>query len=154
MLNPGWGATNYAAGSDGVFYQDSKMALKDITDGTSNTLMLGERAWELTRPTGNPVACAAGNLFAVNYHNGQLTIRNGLGGGAVGINDIVANNCLFGFSSLHKGGAQFVLADGSVRFLSENIDQKFTPAASAGAYIGSTYTRLLSRYDGEPVGEF
>ena len=45
-----------------------------------------------------------------------------------------------GFKSQHKGGAQFVLVDGSVQFLSENID-----------YI--TYNRLGDRRDGGPLGE-
>ena len=45
-----------------------------------------------------------------------------------------------GFKSQHKGGAQFVLVDGSVQFLSETID-----------YI--TYNRLGDRRDGGPLGE-
>ena len=45
-----------------------------------------------------------------------------------------------GFKSAHKGGAQFVLCDGSVQFLSENID-----------YI--TFQRLGDRRDGEPLAE-
>ncbi|MDE0819292.1 MAG: DUF1559 domain-containing protein, partial [Pirellulaceae bacterium] len=44
------------------------------------------------------------------------------------------------FKSQHKGGAQFVLVDGSVQFLSENID-----------YV--TYNRLGDRRDGGPLGE-
>jgi len=44
------------------------------------------------------------------------------------------------FKSRHKGGAQFVLVDGSVQFLSENID-----------YV--TYNRLGDRRDGGPLGE-
>ncbi len=45
-----------------------------------------------------------------------------------------------GFKSAHKGGAQFVLCDGSVQFLTENID-----------YI--TYQRLGDRRDGQPLPE-
>ena len=45
------------------------------------------------------------------------------------------------FSSDHPSGAQFVFCDGSVHFLSENID-----------YV--TYQRLGDRRDGQPVGDF
>jgi prepilin-type processing-associated H-X9-DG protein len=46
-----------------------------------------------------------------------------------------------GYSSQHTGGAQFVFADGSVRFLSENIDLK-------------TYANLGHREDLSALQEF
>ncbi|MHC4878341.1 MAG: DUF1559 family PulG-like putative transporter [Planctomycetota bacterium] len=46
-----------------------------------------------------------------------------------------------GFSSWHIGGAQFLLADGSVRFISENVDN-------------TTYINLSRRSDGQTIGQF
>ncbi|MSR58482.1 MAG: DUF1559 domain-containing protein [Planctomycetaceae bacterium] len=46
-----------------------------------------------------------------------------------------------GFKSQHTGGAHFLLADGSARFLSDNVNY-------------TTYQRMGDRRDGEPVGEF
>jgi type II secretory pathway pseudopilin PulG len=46
-----------------------------------------------------------------------------------------------GFSSWHNGCAQFVLGDGSIRFLSENIDP-------------TIFTNLMRRSDGATLGEF
>lgn len=46
-----------------------------------------------------------------------------------------------GFGSMHPGGANFLLGDGSVRFLSNNIDV-------------STYRNLGRIADGNPIGEF
>ena len=45
------------------------------------------------------------------------------------------------FKSRHPGGAQFVLCDGSVRFITENID-----------YMN--FQRLGDRRDGEPIEPF
>ena len=47
----------------------------------------------------------------------------------------------FGFKSRHTGGAQFLFGDGSVHFLSENIDH-------------GTYNNLGAKSDGNTVGEF
>jgi len=70
-------------------------------------------------------------------------------GGSSRINNPAVINCnswnnwttSMGFKSRHPGGAQFVLADGAVRFIDENIDFR-------------TYNRLGDRRDGEVVTEF
>jgi len=53
-----------------------------------------------------------------------------------------------GFSSQHVGGAHFLLCDGSVRFISENI------ATGPPYAAGSTYQNLATRNDGRVLGEF
>ena len=142
----------------GTFYNLSRVRFRDFTDGSSNTLIVGER----------DKRCGAGSWIGN---------RAPLGGGTHGadftfgkvskiINDPVnagSNNCTDGFSSKHVGGAQFLLGDGSVRFISENIDSK--PAANNrinrdGAMNAADINRcglyqlLGIRDDGKVIGEF
>jgi prepilin-type N-terminal cleavage/methylation domain-containing protein/prepilin-type processing-associated H-X9-DG protein len=107
----------------GIFYRNSATRFADILDGTSNTVMIGERAWAnangiwagainnavILRGKQNPCPGSgasfypAGVLVQAHGHlNSATTDTDG------GLDD---------FSSLHSAGSNFVFADGSVRFL-------------------------------------
>ena len=144
----------------GVAWQNSKCTIAMITDGTSNTLMAGERAWKFNNLT--PGAATALGFSSVTsgaggMKQGQL---GALGLPYNGINYTAANQVhqSRAFSSPHVGGAHFVLCDGSVRFISENIDYNFVTVPSGtltnGAWIDSTFERLCGKSDGQTVGDF
>lgn len=120
--------------------------IRDILDGTSNTIAVGERAFKL-----NNVTLRAGVVYGQNgdtdNHNRQGQVYT-MAAGRWKMNDTCAD-CGRGFSSLHEGGAQFLLADGSVRFISENIDHN-----NANANVDSTYDRLIAIADDQAIGEF
>lgn len=138
--------------ADGVFNTNSKYRFRDVTDGLSTTIFLGERAWQLENF----------NLFAsiALIQDGHVGSQNdwGLaeshGGGEQPINCVSPGNCRRGFSSLHKGGSQFLMGDGAVRFISENIDHNNDVGTGNAYLVNSTYERLLGRDDGQVVGEF
>lgn len=85
--------------------------LKDILDGTSNTFVVGEAmpGWSQWNWWYNPNACTATCAIPLNR---VLKVPKSIGDWP--------NN--YGFASRHTGGGNFALADGSVRFISENTD--------------------------------
>ena len=157
--NPVEGTT----GSTGAFFRDSRTALRDVTDGSSNTIICGERAWRM-----GAVRMSAGTLLAVRDANGTGPSAQDAGPAwnqgmmtIVGTTRWPMNPVLTGpnvaqcqsFSSLHTGGAQFLMGDGAVRFISENIDHKNT-FVGANWPIDSTFESLIGIADGLTVGEF
>ena len=116
---------------DGMFYHNSKVRIRDITDGTTNTYMVGERrtkavdGWYSTWP----------GMVA----EGEEAFQRILGVSDHVPNDPVAH--FDDFSSLHTGGTQFVMGDGSCRFISESIDK-------------GVYQALATIQGGEVIGEF
>lgn len=132
---------------DGVFYPRSSTQFRDITDGTTNTIFIVE-----TRDEGAPVwidggaAAVAGRRFdaanppsyagpenSINYNPYYQSERDPDG------NKLYQSlDSLYGPSSMHPGGAFHLLGDGSVRYISENINV-------------TTYDALCSRAGGEVV---
>jgi prepilin-type N-terminal cleavage/methylation domain-containing protein/prepilin-type processing-associated H-X9-DG protein len=125
-------------GRPGVLYELSRVRLTDITDGTSNTLMLGERINQPDTGLGAFTSgwygqLATGSAYPPNSIPHLETI------GFIPINfDRKYPYC---YSSYHTGGAQFALCDGSVHFISQSIDS-------------ATYEALGSRSGGEVLGDF
>ncbi|PQO31418.1 prepilin-type cleavage/methylation domain-containing protein [Blastopirellula marina] len=149
----GWSGPGAANAPTGIFWRNSRIGMRDITDGTSNTIAIGERSWRLNNPAGTQFVCDAAIAIGTAHNNEQLTIRHVLAGGAVRIN-FTNNECKYGFSSRHPGGAMFVLCDGSVRFIPETIDHTPTASGSSGSFNNSTFEKLLSRDDGQPIGSY
>lgn len=140
---------------NGVLMRDSKIKIRDITDGTTNTILVAEAV--KYRFLWDP------NLYG-RPHGGQGTADSGLALMRIGRRKMnppdIASNVVKREStgSFHEGGAQFVLGDGSVRFISENIshtDQSYNTnqlAARRAAY--GIWQKLWDREDGQVVGEF
>ncbi len=82
---------------------------RDVTDGLSNTLMIGESTNSISNHTG----------FWGHFNHTTGTCAQPINNDNGNRGDWGQN---YSFHSLHTGGAQFTLADGAVKFLSENID--------------------------------
>lgn len=131
---------------DGVFFGDSKIALSDIHDGTSHTIMIGERPPSADFWWGWWYACSGqdgtgapdvllgaaetnpGGPFGYVCAPGPFSFSPGR----------ITNNCdAFKYWSLHHGGSHFMMADKSVHFFSYSA--------------ASVLPALATRSSGEPA---
>lgn len=136
--------------------EQARIGFRDITDGSSNTILIGERAWTVVAT--DVGGAAAANAFVVRNEDGETSSRDmGAVLGVAGetrINRDDNGRVWEGFSSNHPGGAQFGFADGSVHFISETIPTTLHGGSTSDvANAGSTHTfgRLVARNDGQPL---
>jgi prepilin-type processing-associated H-X9-DG protein len=114
---------------DGVLYLDSKVRFTDVIDGTSNTLMVGERppsadgliGWWYAG-WGQEKDGSADSVLGVNELNKYSLTRGICPPGPYEFSPgKVDNQCdVFHYWSLHRGGANFLMVDGSVHFIGYN----------------------------------
>lgn len=115
----------------GMFFHNSAIRFSQVSDGLTNTLMVGERK---TKAKDDWYSTWNG----VVLDGEEASVR------VVGTTDHTPNNPanhFDDFSSYHVGGAIFALGDGSVRFIGENLDH-------------TLYQHLATKSGGEVVGEF
>jgi prepilin-type N-terminal cleavage/methylation domain-containing protein/prepilin-type processing-associated H-X9-DG protein len=133
-------ASTHGGGSFGV---NSKHNFRDYRDGMSQTIMVGERM-STGLINGNPRGTEG---LVAGPNPGEYAVVGGTGNAVVGSGAAAAflpnsNGTGTGaFSSRHAGGAQFLLGDGSVRLISENIN-------------AVTYQSISTTAGGETANEF
>lgn len=113
---------------NGAFYHNSSTSFAEFRDGTSSTIVVGERSFSTGESTWIGAPIEGLEAFAR----------------IVGVADHPPNSDSAHFddySSLHTGGAHFLFGDGTVRFLSEDIHEP-------------TWKALHTRGGGEVVNEF
>jgi prepilin-type N-terminal cleavage/methylation domain-containing protein len=127
--------------ANGMFYISSSVRFRDVTDGLSNTISVSE----VIDSGGEATLLGGGgsdrkHCFSGGADSNPPTEMSEYLIAAEG-NDPINAYTEEAAGSYHVGGAHFLLSDGSVRFLSENIHMP-------------TYQALSTRAGGETIGEF
>ena len=158
---------NGVMASSGVLVPNKSISFADISDGTTNTLMLGEQSDFARDAAGNKIDLRSSNshgawvgstgsdtpgngawfctsfqtwnITTVRYPINFLDATAAQAGGASGLGPQDGANRPV--QSIHPGGANVVLSDGSVRFLGASIDY-------------TLLTNLANRNDGNELGDF
>jgi prepilin-type processing-associated H-X9-DG protein len=162
--SPNWVPNKDICDSNGIFFGDSQISNRQITDGTSKTFIIGERdaycqsaTWIGARnpPNGSEMHSS---LWAMAHVTNSITLNYP--------STLGYNTCTEGFSSAHPGGAFFAFCDGSVRWIDDDVsfDQALnSPTCTAsktsalrcrpqiGTRVIGVYQRMAWRDDEVPI---
>jgi prepilin-type N-terminal cleavage/methylation domain-containing protein/prepilin-type processing-associated H-X9-DG protein len=131
---------------EGIFFGDSRINMAHITDGTSNTFMVGECYWDTFSQDGNQMDFWYIGSPQVDPWPNATEFSEFVGSTGVPYNARLIPSTSgyvkeLSFASFHPGGAMFCFGDGSVKFVSYTINNVI-------------YQALGSRDKGEVVSNF
>lgn len=128
---------------NGMFYYNGSTRIRDITDGTSNTIAAGERSWDgLVHPViGNGSVGRIGSIWFGNLQGNRHDVISWCDP-LLMTDQRINGDHPNAFSSMHFGGCHFLFADGSVHYVSENID-------NSGSFCALSTIR-----SGDTIGEY
>lgn len=121
--------------NSGIMFRDSRTRMADVVDGTTNTFLIGELSWKNANnwrvwTRGWCAAGAAPPVVAGANNAATSAGRNVVY--AINVQPYTANNFNdASFGSNHPGGTHFLLADASVRFVSDAVNMAVYMAAAS-----------------------
>jgi prepilin-type N-terminal cleavage/methylation domain-containing protein len=130
--------------NNGVLFLNSRIQNEDIADGTTQTILVGERrseADDLGWGSGTRATLRNGGAPPNSVAMGTGIVPGPFPQPAPGPAPGLMPLMVGGFSSQHTGGAHFGLCDGSVRFISQNV-------------AAAIFSNLCNRDDGNMPGDF
>ena len=131
----------------GAFYTNSRTRIGDVTDGTTNTFAVSERVWHYSN---NPTPVLAGVWIGAGRTDKETRACRSVGFAPERpINGGTRSHT--SLSSQHTGGVQAAMLDGSVHFISENVDHFIDPSLGSDDEIDSVLERLIAISDGQVV---
>jgi prepilin-type N-terminal cleavage/methylation domain-containing protein/prepilin-type processing-associated H-X9-DG protein len=135
--NPRWGCGDSYRGFFGECSNGTVRGIRDATDGTSNSFLLGENSPNMNGALAwtNGDATYASTVIPLNWKtnlkdgqrdtNGDLCDAVGSVLGARNHQHCWRNQTYnYGFKSWHPGGANFAMGDGSVKFIKQTISAR------------------------------
>ncbi|WP_345328413.1 DUF1559 domain-containing protein [Novipirellula rosea] len=135
------GTDDYMAKGDGLFglhwpsygFQNPPNRFRDCLDGTSSTIALGETVYNYNDYVWSGSTMPSDMVGTVKWGTARWVVgypKIALGTTLYPLNVHTAAN-IGGFASQHVGGAHFVYADGSTRFITDSIDYEIYNALAS-----------------------
>lgn len=123
---------------NGILFAGSSIKMRDITDGTSSTIIVGEAQWSMNGHPGPQLNCCMDHFY---IYSPNIASDADFSEAFCGTHRGMNTKSELAFGSFHSGGCHVAFADGSTQFINETINRP-------------TWQALGTRNGNEPISDF